>query len=101
MNVEHVVPLDYLTQMTTTRMEQPTTQWDGPKFAIKVDWSNMGIRTVKLPANLFNQDSPPIVPVLDEEVLQYFVDNQNVDTMPSHCYLLGRHTLGLRQFLSE
>ena len=61
----------------------------------------MGIRTVELPSILFNQDSPPIVPVLDEEVLQYFVDNQHTDTMPSHCYLLGRHTLGLKQFLSN
>ena len=37
---------------------------------------------VNLPPNMFNRASPTIVLVLVEEVLQYFMDNPNADTMP-------------------
>jgi hypothetical protein len=47
-----------------------------------MDWSNIGVRTMKLPANLFNQASPTIVLVFVEEIFQYFVDNQQPGTMP-------------------
>ena len=42
----------------------------------------MGIRTVELPPTMFNWAPPVIVPVLVEEVLQYFVDNPQADFMP-------------------
>ena len=42
----------------------------------------MGVRTVELPSSLFNQATPTLVPVLVEEVLQYFIDNPQVDSMP-------------------
>ena len=40
------------------------------------------VRTVELPSSLFNQATPTLVPVLVEEVLQYFIDNPQVDSMP-------------------
>jgi hypothetical protein len=57
-----------------------TVRWT--KFAKDMDWSNMGVRNVELPANLLNQASPIIVPVLVEEVPLYFVGNQYANTMP-------------------
>jgi hypothetical protein len=64
-------------------MGQPTIQWDGQNFATDMDWTDMGIRTVQQTPNMFNQVPPTIVPVLAEEVLQYFVDkNPQADYMP-------------------
>ena len=51
------------------------TQWDERNFATDMDWTDMGVRTVELPPNLFNQATPTIVPVEVEEVLQYFDNN--------------------------
>ena len=42
-----------------------------------MDW------TVEQPPTMFNQAPPAIVPVLVEEVLQYFVDNPQADYMPA------------------
>ena len=38
-----------------TRMGQPTTQWDGQKFATDMDWTDMVVRTVELLPNLVNR----------------------------------------------
>ena len=62
-------------------MGQPTTQWDGQNFATDIDWKDMRVRTVELLPNLFNQATPTIVPVNVEEVLQYFVNNPQLDYM--------------------
>ena len=48
-----------------------------------MDWTDMGIRTVEQPPTMFNRAPPVIVPVLVEEVLQYFVDNPQADFMPA------------------
>jgi hypothetical protein len=63
-------------------MGQPTIQWDGQHFATDMDWTDMGIRTVEQPPTMFNRAPPVIMPVLVEEVLQYFVDNPQADFMP-------------------
>ena len=63
-------------------MGQATTQWDGQILAIDMDWIDMGLRTLELPLTLFNRAPPMIVPVLVEEVLQYFANNQKASTMP-------------------
>ena len=47
----------------STRMGQPTTQWDGQKFARDMDWTAMGVRTVEVLPNLVNR-SPPSTTVL-------------------------------------
>ena len=67
----------------STRMGQPTTQWDGQNFATDMDWTDMGVRTVELPPNLFNQAPQTVVPVNVEEVLQYFDNNPQADYMPA------------------
>ena len=51
------------------RMRQPTTQWDGQNLATDMDWTDMQVRTVELPPNLFNRAPQTIVPVNVEEVL--------------------------------
>jgi hypothetical protein len=59
----------------------------------------MGVRTVELPPSLFNWATPTLVPVLVEEVLQYFVKNPQADSM--HMLpLLHKPLLELGQFLS-
>ena len=63
------------------QMGQPKTQWDECNFAMDMDWTDMGVRTVELPPSLFNQATPTIVLVLVEDILQYFVDSQQADTM--------------------
>ena len=65
-----------------TRMGQPKTQWDDCNFATDVDWTEMGVRTVELPPSLFNRATPTLVPVLVEEVLQYFANNLQAESMP-------------------
>ena len=77
----HVTTIHHLLQMSS-RMGQPTTQWDGQNFATDMDWTDMGIRTVEQPPTLFNRAPPVIVLVLVEEVLEYFVDNPQADFMP-------------------
>ena len=76
-----VTTIHRLSRMSS-RMGQPTTQWDGRNFATDMDWTDMGIRTVEQPPTMFNRAPPVIVPVLVEEVLQYFVDNPQADFMP-------------------
>ena len=76
-----VTTIHHLSRMSS-RMGQPTTQWDGQNFATDMDWTDMGIRTVEQPPTMFNRAPPVIVPVLVEEVLQYFVDNPQADFMP-------------------
>ena len=56
-------------------MGQPKTQWDDHNFAMDMDWTEMGVRTVELPPSLFSQATPTLVPVFVEEVLQYFANN--------------------------
>ena len=63
-------------------MGQPKTQWDECNFAMDMDWTDMGVRTVELPPSLFNQATPTIVLVLVEEVLQYFTNNPQAHSMP-------------------
>ena len=63
-------------------MGQPKTQWDDRNFATDMDWTEMGVRTVELPPSLFNRATPTLVPVLVEEVLQYFANNPQADAMP-------------------
>ena len=48
-----------------------------------MDWTDMGVRTVELPPNLFNQAPQTIVLVNVEEVLQYFDNNPQSDYMPA------------------
>ena len=38
----------------STRMGHPTTQWDRKNFAMDMDWTDMGARTVELLPNMFN-----------------------------------------------
>ena len=76
-----VTTIHCLLQMSS-RMGQPNTQLDGWNFATDMDQKDMGIRTVEQPPNMFNWAPPTIVPVLAEEVLQYFVDNPQEDYMP-------------------
>ena len=57
-------------------------QWDDCNFATGMDWTDMGVRTVGLPPSLFVQGIPTLVPVLVEEVLQYFANNPQADSMP-------------------
>ena len=78
----HVTTIHRFSRMTT-RMGQPTTQWDGQNFATDMDWTVMGVRTVELPPNLFNWATPTIVLVNVEEVLQYFDNNPQSDYMPT------------------
>jgi hypothetical protein len=49
-----VTTIHHLSQMST-RMGQSTTQWDDCNSVTGMDWTDMGVRTVELPANLFNQ----------------------------------------------
>jgi hypothetical protein len=63
-------------------MRHPTAQWDRQYFATDMDWTDMEIRTMELPPNMSNQAPPTIVPVLAEEVPQYFIDNPQSDYMP-------------------
>jgi hypothetical protein len=82
----------------TTRMGQPKTQWDDRNFATDMDWTEMGVRTVELPPSLFNRATPTLVPVLVEEVLQYFANNPQAESMPM---LPAAQALPeLKQFLS-
>ena len=39
----------------STRMGQPTTQWDGQNFVTDMDRTDMGVRTVELLPNLVNR----------------------------------------------
>jgi hypothetical protein len=66
----------------STQMGQPKTQWDGQNLAMDMDWTDMGIRTVEQPPKMFNWPPPTIMPVLAEEVLQYFAYNPHADNMP-------------------
>jgi hypothetical protein len=68
-----VTTIHCLSQMSS-RMGQPTTQWNGRNFATDMDWTDMGIRTVEQQPTMFNRAPPVIVPVMVEEVLQCFVD---------------------------
>jgi hypothetical protein len=65
-----------------THMGQPKTQWDDHNFATDMDWTEMGVRTVELPPSLFNRATPTLVLVLVEEVLQYFANNLQSESMP-------------------
>ena len=67
----------------STRIGQLTTQWDGQNFPTDMDWTDMGVRTVELPPNLFNRAPQTIVPVNVEEVLQYLDNNPQLDYMPA------------------
>ena len=78
----HVTTIHRFSRITT-RMGQPTTQWDGQNFATDMDWTDMGVRTVELPPNLFNRATPTIVPVDVEETLQYIDNNPQSDYMPT------------------
>ena len=77
----HITTIHRFSRMST-RLGQPTTQWDGRNFATDMDWTDMGVRTVELPPNLFNRATPTLVPVEVEEVLQYFDNNPQSDYMP-------------------
>ena len=43
---------------TKTRNGQPKTQWTGQKSATDMDWTEMRIRTVEQPPNMFNIAPP-------------------------------------------
>ena len=67
-------------------MGQPTTQWDGGNFAMDMDWTDMGIRTVEpppFPTCSAGPHLPTLVPVDVEEVLQYFDNNPQSNYMPA------------------
>ena len=65
-----------------TQMGQPKTRWDDHNFATDMDWTDMGVRSVELLPSLFYWATPNLVPVLVEEVLQYFANNPHADSMP-------------------
>ena len=65
-----------------TQMGQPKTQWDDCNFPMDMNWTEMRVRTVELPPSLFNQATPTLVPVQVEEVIQYFANNPQADSMP-------------------
>jgi hypothetical protein len=63
-----ITTIHHFLQMPT-RMDQPKTQWDDCNFAMDMDWTEMGVRTVELLPSLFNRATPTLVPILVEEVL--------------------------------
>ena len=49
-----VTTIHHLLKMSS-RMGQPTTLWDEQHFATDINWTDMGIRTVEQPPNIFNR----------------------------------------------
>ena len=67
----------------STRMGESMIQWDRQNFAMDMNWTDMRIRSVKLPLNLLNRAPHTIVLVEVEDVLQYFDNNPQSDYMPA------------------
>ena len=81
MAIGQITTIHHFSQMPT-QMGQPKTQWDDCNFATDMDWTEMGVRTVELPPSLFNRATATLVPILVEEVLQYFANNPQAESMP-------------------
>jgi hypothetical protein len=63
------------------RMGQPKTQWNDQSFAMDMNWTDTGVKTAELSPNMVSRVPPTIVLVLVEDILQYFVDSPQADTM--------------------
>ena len=63
------------------RMRQPKTQWNDQSFAMDMNWTDKGVKTAELSPNMVNRVPPTIVLVLVKDILQYFVDSPQADTM--------------------
>ena len=82
----------------STRMGQPTTQWDGQNYATDMDWTDMGVRTVELLPKLVNRSPQPLC----WSKLKRYSSTLTTTHSQTTCqlYQLGKCMLVLRQFWS-